>query len=172
MKSKPKKKSKPRTTKDSSRQFLRHTLATLAYRGGKAFRIAPPGFEDFRAGETTRTPGQILAHIGDLLDWALSQATGKETWHNANPLAWEKGVERFHSALQALDDYLASKHPLKNSVESLFQGAIADAFTHVGQISMLRRLASAPVRAENYSRADIVAGRVGAGQSAPEKEFD
>jgi len=37
---------------------------------------------------------------------------------------------------------------------------------------MLRRLATAPVRAENYFRADIKAGRVGAKQAAPRVEFD
>lgn len=176
---KPKTKSKPATkTRNSaasaalSRQFLRHTLATLAYRGGKATRSTPPNFADFRAGETTRTPGQILAHIGDLLDWALSQASGKEKWRNAKPLPWDEAVQRFHAALQALDEFLASQQPLKHPVEGLFQGAIADAFTHVGQISLLRRLAGAPVRGENYNRAEIVAGRVGAAQATPRMEFD
>ena len=55
------------TVPDPRRQLLRHTLATLAYRGGKAVCGAPASAE-FRASETTRTPGQILAHIGDLLD--------------------------------------------------------------------------------------------------------
>jgi hypothetical protein len=173
MKTKKKVKPKPRASAvGTSRQLLRHTLATLAYRGGKALRATPRGFEEFRAGETTRTPGQILAHIGDLLDWALSQASGKETWHNAKPLPWEQGVQRFHDALQAFDEFLASKKPMKHSAEKLFQGAIADALTHVGQISLLRRLAGAPVRGENYNRAEIVAGRVGAAQSAPRMEFD
>jgi hypothetical protein len=170
---KPKAKSKPRSASAaSSREFLRHTLATLAYRGGKAIRATPPNFGEFRAGETTRTPAQILAHIGDLLDWALTQASGKETWRNAKPQTWEQDVQRFHVGLQALDDFLASKKPLKHSAEKIFQGAIADALTHVGQISLMRRLAGAPVRGENYNRADIVAGRVGAAQSAPRMEFD
>jgi hypothetical protein len=37
---------------------------------------------------------------------------------------------------------------------------------------MLRRLAGAPIRGENYSRSDIVAGRVGPEQTAPRREFD
>ncbi len=188
MKPKPKSKSKPKprpapkpklksstaatANQTSARQFLRHTLATLAYRGGKAIRATPENFSEFRAGETTRTPGQILAHIGDLLDWALSQAAGQEKWHNAKPQSWDEGVHRFHTALQAFDDYLASKKPLKHAAEKIFQGAIADALTHVGQISLLRRLAGAPVRGENYNRADIAAGRVGPAQSAPRMEFD
>jgi hypothetical protein len=42
---------------DPKRELLRHTLATVAYRGGKAVRNAPEGFADFQAGDGTRTPG-------------------------------------------------------------------------------------------------------------------
>jgi hypothetical protein len=65
---------------DPKRELLRHTLATLAYRGGKTLRGAPESFAAFRASEAGRTPAQILAHIGDLLDWALSLSVGKEKW--------------------------------------------------------------------------------------------
>jgi hypothetical protein len=157
---------------DSSRQLLRHTLATLAYRGGKALRGAPEGFAGFRVGEKTRTPGQILAHLGDLLEWGLALAQGKREWHDSPPLDWEKGTQRFFAALQAFDAYLASSQPLQFPAEKLFQGPIADALTHVGQITMLRRLAGSPVRGENYSGADIAAGRVGPEQSMPAHEFD
>lgn len=156
----------------TNREMLRHTLATLAYRGGKAIRGAPPGFSDFRVGDSTRTPGQILAHIGDLLDWGLSLAKGKQSWHNSDPRSWEADSERFFKALEAFDKQLASRTPLECPSEKLFQGPIGDALTHIGQISMLRRLANAPVRAENYLRADIKTGRVGAKQSAPKQEFD
>ena len=157
---------------DSSRKFLRHVLATISYRGGKAMRGAPAGFAEFHASETTRTPGQILAHIGDLLDWALSQVSGKEKWSDSKPIAWDDGVKRFFASLKALDDYIASDAALSCTPEKLFQGALADALTHIGQVSMLRRLAASPVRAENYSRAEIVTGRVGSEQTPPEREFN
>jgi hypothetical protein len=157
---------------ETSRELLRHTLATLAYRGGKALRGAPAGFAEFRVSETTRTPGQILAHIGDLFDWGLSMARGKQEWHDSSPLLWEEGTQRFFAALKAFDDYLASDNPLETPADKIFQGPIADALTHIGQISMLRRVAGGPVRAENYLRADIVMGRVGPDQTAPRREFD
>jgi hypothetical protein len=157
---------------DPKRELLRHTLATLAYRGGKAVRGAPAEFAGFRAAETTRTPGQILAHIGDLLDWSLSVAKGKEEWHNSAPLAWDQEVQRFFAALERLDAYLASDAPLQESPEKLFQGPIADALTHVGQIAMLRRMAGAAMRGENYHRAAIAVGRVGPDQTPPRREFD
>ena len=156
----------------SKREMLRHTVATLAYRGAKAVRDAPDSFASFKASETTRTPAQILAHVGDLLDWALSIAKGNETWNNAEPLPWSQEIERFHAALGKFDDYLASDGELNANCERIFQGPIADALTHVGQLAMLRRLAGEPIKGENYSRAKIEAGRVGADQSNPKREFD
>jgi hypothetical protein len=157
---------------DSATGMLRHTLATLAYRGGKVMRGAPAGFSSFRSGETTRTPGQILAHLCDLLDWALELADGKQAWHNSEPQPWEQDVDRFFAAVEAFDRRLATGAPLGFPAEKLFQGPVADALTHVGQIGILRRMAGAPVRGENYFRAEIAVGRVGADQSAPVREFD
>lgn len=152
--------------------MLRHTVATLAYRGGKAIRGAPADFSGFRAGDGTRTPGQILAHIGDLLEWALKLADGKMEYRQTPPQTWEQDTARFFRALEALDARLASDEPLGFPAEKLFQAPIADALTHVGQISILRRMAGAPVRSENYFKAEITAGRVGAEQAAPGFEFD
>jgi hypothetical protein len=161
------------TAPDAARQLLRHTLATVAYRGGKTLRDAPDGFAAFRAGDAgTRTPAQILAHVGDLFDWGLSLANGQQKWHNSTPLPWDQEIARFFSALKAFDDYLASAAPLSASPESLFQGPVADALTHVGQMAMLRRLAGGAVRGENYFKAKIATGRVGADQETPRVEFD
>lgn len=157
---------------DTKREMLRHTVATLAYRGAKAVCAADDSFAFFKASETTRTPAQILAHIGDLLDWALSIAKGNETWNNSEPLPWNKEIDRFHAALKSFDDYLASESDLAGSCERLFQGPVADALTHVGQIAMLRRIAGEPMKGENYSRAKIAAGHVGADQETPKREFD
>ena len=155
-----------------SRPLLRHTVATVAYRASKALTGAPPGFSSFRAGETSRTAGQILAHLVDLFDWAASKVRGQEAWKDSAVGAWDEDAARFHQALDALDSYLATDLPLHASPEELFQGPIADALTHVGQIALLRRLAQAPVRGENYARAEIVAGRTGPDQAAPRREFE
>jgi hypothetical protein len=157
---------------DPARQLLRHTLAAVAYRGGKALRGAPDHFGTFHIGDKTRTPGQILAHMGDLFDWALSIAQGKPTWQDSRPLTWDAEVMRFFTTLKKFDDYLASTQPLHASAEGLFQGPVADALNHIGQIAMLRRLAGSPILGENYFKADIAAGRVGMEQSAPRREFE
>ncbi len=155
----------------SERELLRHTVATLAYRGGKAIRNAPDGFANFSAGQGLRTPGQILAHIGDLLDWGLSIARGQTKWANSTPLPWEQESQRFFAALKKFDDFLASSEPLAASPAKLFQGPVADALTHVGQIAILRRMAGAPVKGESYYAAEIATGRVGADQAKPKREF-
>lgn len=155
------------------RELLRHTLATLAYRLGKAVRGAPDSFAELRTGESTRTPARILAHIGDLMDWGLSMARGQQAWIESPPRPWNDEVRRVSTALGAFDAYLASNAPLGLSAERLFQGPIADALTHTGQLTLLRRLGGSPVRGENYAKAEIQAGRVGAtDQAAPTREFD
>lgn len=153
-------------------QFLRHTLATIAYRGGKTIHGAGPDFAVFGSPDSSRTPAKILAHMGDLMDWALAMAEGRQDWRDSLPLPWDKECERFFAALQKFDDYLASGKPLHVSAEQLFQGPIADALTHIGQLAMLRRMAGVPIKGENYFIAEITAGRVGADQAAPRRVFD
>ena len=156
---------------DGQTELLRHTLATLAYRGAKALRGAPAEFAEYRADAGSRTPGQILAHMGDLLDWSLALSDGRRDWHDSPPLPLEQGAARLFAALEALDARIANGPPLATAAGRIFQGPIADALTHVGQLAMLRRMSGAPFRGENYFKADIVAGQVGAEQAPPRQEF-
>jgi hypothetical protein len=157
---------------DPARQLLRHTLATLAYRSAKPLRDAPESFCKFRPAEDARTAVEIIAHMGDLLDWALATASGQQKWHDSKPMPWADEIRRFFAALEAFDSYIASDQPLHAPAEKLFQAPIADALTHIGQIALMRRLADAPVRAENYYVANIAVGVVGADQPAPVYEFN
>ena len=152
--------------------LLRHALATLAYRGGKAVRGAPDAFGAFHLAATSRTPVQILAHIGDLLDWGLRIANGDWKWTAASIGEWDAEVDRFFAALARLDERLASGEALGHPAGKIFQGPIADALTHVGQLSMVRGIAGAPVRPESYGRAAIRAGQVGRDQPAAKAEYD
>ena len=157
---------------DGSLEMLRHTVATLAYRGAKATLGAPVEFADYRAAADSRTPVEILAHMGDLFDWALGMCDGQHNWHNSTPLAWDREIARFFAALAAFDGRLGSGAPLGFPAEKIFQGPIADALTHVGQIAMLRRTAGCKMRGENYFAAKIEVGRVGVDQAPPVVEFD
>jgi len=156
----------------SARDLLRHCLATIAYRAGKVVRDVPESFAKYQPPEKARTPEQILTHIGDLFDWALSMAKGQGVWKDSQPLPWAQEVVRFFATLKRFDDFLEGNEQLHASPEKLFQGPVADALNHVGQIAMLRRMAGFPIKGENYFKADIAAGRVGPQQAPPKREFD
>jgi hypothetical protein len=158
----------------TDREFLRHTVATLAYRAAKTLRGAPPAFAGFRPGPGSKSAVEVLAHMGDLLDWGLSMASGAPKWHNSTPLAWEAECARFFAALAAFDGALEDDLPLHYDLTRLFQGPVADALTHTGQLAMMRRLSGAAMKGESYNRADIAIGRVGAEQTPadPRYEFD
>ena len=156
---------------DGKREMLRHAVATLAYRGGKVLRGMPAECAGFCPSEGCRTPLDLLTHINDLLAWALSIAEGREEWKPTKPSSWDAEGNRFFAGLKALDNYLASEKCLQVPVEKLFQGPVADALTHVGQMAILRRMAGSPIRGENYFAADIKMGAVGRDQPGPKYEF-
>ena len=156
---------------DSTRAAARHLAATLAYRAAKVLRDAPADFGAKTFGESTRRPVLIVAHMADLMSWAVSLAHGGQEWKAAGTDDWNVEVRRFFDGLAALDAVLASDAPLAGSIERLIQAPLADALTHVGQLAMLRGMAGVPIKPESYARAEIVAGRVGPEQSPPGKEF-
>jgi hypothetical protein len=153
----------------TDRELLRHTLATLAYRGAKTLRGAPPSFASYDGGG--RAPLSIVAHLGDLLEWSLSMADGTRKWHETEPGTWDAECGRFFAALKAFDDFLAGEQPISCELTRLFQGPVADALTHVGQLAMLRRMSGAGIGGENYFVAEIETGRVGADQAPPKRTF-
>lgn len=152
-------------------ELLRHAVATLAYRAAKPLRDPPPDFAETRASPTGRTAVEIVAHLADLIEWANRGVAGQMEWRPMNSGSWEREQERFFAAMAELDQALAAG-TIACPPDRLFQGPIADAFTHVGQLAMLRRIAGAPVRGENYYVADIRIGRVGVEQAPGKIEFD
>jgi uncharacterized damage-inducible protein DinB len=161
-----------KATSDPDRALFRHALATLGYRAEKTLRDAPASFATHRIGPTTRTPLEILGHLGDLIEWAEALAGGDGRWKAASIGDWDAELARFFDALERLDARCKDPEPLVRPAAQILQGPIADAFTHVGQIAMLRGMAGCPVRPESYARAVIAAGRVGPDQEPPRAEFD
>jgi len=154
---------------DEKRELLRHALATIAYRAARALAGAPAEFDHFAG--AGRQPIEILAHMGDLIDWSRTAAQGHMHWHTSQPLPWPQEQERFFASLRAFDSLLASGEAIHAPAERLLQGPIADALTHVGQLAMLRRLAGSPTRGENFYVAAISAGQVDAEQLEPIEPF-
>lgn len=157
---------------DPARTVLRHLVATLAYRAAKVLRDTPDGFDTRAIGPATRTPVKIVAHMADLMTWAVTMARGDAAWKAEGGDDWNAEVGRFFDRLAALDRELAGDGFSASSVEPLIQGPLADALTHVGQLALLRGVAGAPVHPESYARAEIMAGRVGPEQAPARREFD
>lgn len=155
-----------------TRQLLRHTLATLAYRGAKVLRDFPEGAVETRVSPGTRTPLELLSHLGDLMEWAEGLARGDYRWRAAPSSGWAEASERFFRGLAAVDAALAEGSPRSHPDAQIFQGPLADALTHVGQLAMLRGMLGSAVRPESYARAAIEAGRVGRDQAPARAEFD
>lgn len=141
--------------RDPKVSLLRHMVATVAYRGRIAISGAPDDFAGFRAAAGVRTPAEILAHLGDLLEGSLLLLQGELRYLNSQPLPWDEEVSRFSAAATRLDTFLGSQSELAHPVERFVQGPIGDALTHVGQMVMLRRMAGSPILPENYFMAEI-----------------
>ena len=156
----------------TDRELLRHTVATLAYRAAKTMRTAPDSFADFLPGPTSNTPLQIVTHMGDLFDWAYTMVIGKPKWNNSEPQDWNSECQRFFESLKRFDGALAADKPIEYDIKLIFQGPVADALTHTGQLAMMRRLHGSPMKGESYNRADIRIGRVGMDQTPPDPRYE
>ena len=139
--------------------LFRHLIATLGHRFGVAVKDSPPGFADYIACPGARTPGQVLAHIHVLVEWSTNVVQGGGERPQEAALVWDQAVRRLYQLLQSLDDAVVHAEGKAFPIEKLLQGPIADALTHVGQLTMLRRMAGAPVQTDSYFRADISAGQ-------------
>ena len=157
---------------ETTRTVLRHLAATLAYRAAKVLRGVPADFAAMQFGAATRQPVRIVAHLADLMAWAVTLARGEYVWKAAGSSDWAAEARRFFDELSTLDRELAARELSADAMEKLIQGPLADALTHVGQLAMLRGMAGASVTPESYARAEIVRGRVGLEQAAPRREFD
>jgi len=157
---------------DATRAMLRHTVATLAYRAGKVLRDVPADFATFRAAPGSRSALDIVSHMGDLMAWAERFARGEARWEAGGVGDWPAAVDQFFARLAAFDAALADAAATSYPAGVMFQGPIADSFTHVGQLALMRGMAGAAVRPESYARATIAAGRVGRDQAPPGFEFD
>lgn len=134
---------------------LRHYLAVLKYRCAMAIDDVPNHYPTLEVGSGVRTPLEILHHMNQVLGFAIS-VINQETNLNLQQKPWEEEVKQFYMVLELLDKHISNGLPDRDRiVEKLLQGPLSDVMTHVGQLSMMRRLAGSPVQGDNFFEADI-----------------
>lgn len=155
--------------KNPDRQLLRHYLASIAYRAQKTIRGAPPDYWAFSPGNQVRTPEAILRHIVSVLGYARTFFIGGV--YRPEPLPnIQAEIDRFHHLLEDLSELLDTTSSLQGITElQLLQGPFSDVMTHIGQLSLLRRLFGSPVPPENFIYADISVTRLGKDQPEPRR---
>jgi hypothetical protein len=143
------------------RTAARTLLASLAFRMRHAWRDAPPGFATFRAAPGVRTPTEITEHVTGLLRFAGTALGGEARGAGAPGTTDGAPLAAFEAAAGRLDgrllDGVASDAQL--APDAMLRGPLADALTHAGQLTMLRRLLGAPVAEVAYWRVPMPAPR-------------
>ena len=112
-------------TTEPARRLLRHTVATLAYRAQKTLKDAPASFITERLSAASRTPLEIVAHMGDLVEWAERMAKGESRWAPEPVADWDAACDWFFKGLEALDAAIGESTLTAYSAEVIFQGTIA-----------------------------------------------
>ncbi len=144
----------------STSEMLRHFLASIAYRATKAIKNPPKTYPTFHLGKGAKTPLRILHHITGVLTYAHSFFEHYDTTR-FKAKSWDAEIDEFYSILSKLDKSIREKNPNEVTEEQLLQGPLSDAMTHIGQLSMLRRMVDSPIPSENFIFADIRKGEVG-----------
>lgn len=160
------------TMKDKGKnELVRHLLATLVYRTTKILHEAPNNYSSLLIGNGVRKPEKILGHINSLIqlsnrfwspDKPVSMANRRK---QSSKKGWDLEVELFYAIAAEFDETLDNYPvPRKYTPEKILQGPFMDAFTHVGQLALLRRMSGDPIEGESFWMADVNVGQVGPNQ--------
>lgn len=140
--------------------FLRHTLATIAYRFQNATQNTFDDFGDFSPGQGTRTVSELINHMYQLLR-SSAMLIEQGTFNSKPPekLTYQTEIERFTKELKNFDKILIEVDLDMPTTYRLLQGPLSDILTHIGQIAMMRRLDGNPLKKGGYSSAPITIGQ-------------
>jgi hypothetical protein len=147
------------------RSAARTLLASLAFRMRHAWRDAPTTFPAYRAAPGVRTPAEITEHVTGLLRFAGTALGGAVRGDAAPEAADGSPLVPFEAACRRLDALLRDGAPSDAELDpdAMLRGPLADALTHAGQLTLLRRLAGAPVAKVAYWRVPMPAPDEGEG---------
>lgn len=156
---------------EGKNELVRHLLATLVYRTTKILHDAPENFPKISIGNGVRTSEKVLGHINSLIQlsnrfWSPEKPVSMANLRkNSCKKGWDMEVDLFYQLSAKFDATLAQfTVPRLYSPEKILQGPFMDAFTHVGQLALLRRMAGSSIKGESYWMADVKIGQVGPDQ--------
>jgi len=144
---------------EPNNEYIRHSLATIAYRFQKSVSRSSNEFGSFNLGHGSRNPAEIVNHIYQVLKATKDFIQdGKFDKENPENLSFKLEIERFNAELHELDRVLAGNNLGLDFSKRLLQGPIADILTHIGQISMMSRLNGNSIDGEDFASAPIKVG--------------
>lgn len=156
---------------EAKNEVVRHLLASLSYRLTKALYEAPDNFSNISIGQGVKTPEKILSHINMLLQlsnrfWShIRPPTLPERRKRLVNKGWEGEIEFFYALIEELDKIIQTYPvPRQHNPEKILQGPLMDAYTHVGQLAIIRRMSGSPIPSESYANAEITIGHLGPDQ--------
>ncbi len=144
--------------------FLRHLLATIAYRFQTSIKHANESFVSLQVDQGVRPPVELLHHMVMVLEYGKTMLTKQEMVKD-DLSNWVEQVALFHIKLTELDNLLQETEPDETIALKLVQGPLTDVLTHIGQLAMLSRMDGSPIEGESFIAADIKIGRVGLNQN-------
>jgi hypothetical protein len=156
-----KKKSDHQTMATLKNHYLRHTLATIAYRFQNTLHESRDNFGDFTPGQGARKTCEIINHMTQLLRASRGIIEdGAFNYKRLDVLDLPSEATRFNDELKEFDDLIADRDLSEAEIDRLLQGPISDILTHIGQLSLMRRLNGNPVGRGGFSKAPISIGKL------------
>lgn len=137
--------------------MLRRLLASAGLRFALIEEGAPAEFGHFDAGAGVMTPTAMVRHMVRVARF-LDHMLGGPDPVPCTADDWPAVCAEFYAALREADARLAGDGASDGELERILQGPASDLLHHIGQLSMMRRLAGAPVRAVSFPKVSLAAG--------------
>ena len=118
----------------------------ILYRLERSTQNASENYFDFKVGNDSRTPSEILSHLVDVSNYGLSILNGSKPIDSDNSV-----FEKINENFMAMKSYLSNNKADEETGKKLINGPLSDTLTHIGQLAFLRRLEGNPITWENYT---------------------
>lgn len=122
----------------------------IQYRLEKSMYKADEKYFDFKVGNDSRSPNEILAHLVDVSNYGLSILKAPKSSNKESSL-----LKKLNGNFIFMKSFLLKEDIDDDTSKRLINGPLSDTLTHIGQLAFLRRLQGSPIEHENFSKANI-----------------